>query len=172
MITRRDAVRMLSAASAGTWFAATQIGFNFSVVPHASASKHDSTPPFAPGDPKSPERVALIEAFKTRSEGLQDKFEARTHRGDWVMPYRLFRPATTRRVPLVIYLHGSGGLGDDNLKQLTLGNRFGTRVWLLPENQRRFPCYVVAPQTDRDGSDTIFRSSRRWSSPDSETGID
>jgi predicted peptidase len=149
MITRRDAVRMLSAASAGTWFAATQIGFNLSVVPHASASKHDSTPPFAPGDPKSPERVALIEAFKTRSEGLQDKFEARTHKGDWVMPYRLFRPATTRRVPLVIYLHGSGGLGDDNLKQLTLGNRFGTRVWLLPENQRRFPCYVVAPQTDR-----------------------
>jgi predicted peptidase len=149
MITRRDAVRMLSAASAGTWFAATQIGFNFSVVPHASASKHDSPPPFAPGDPKSPERVALIEAFKTRSEGLQDKFEARTHKGDWVMPYRLFRPSTTRRVPLVIYLHGSGGLGDDNLKQLTLGNRFGTRVWLLPENQRRFPCYVVAPQTDR-----------------------
>ena len=30
-----------------------------------------------------------------------------------------------------------------------LGNVFGTRVWALPENQKRFPCYVVAPQTDR-----------------------
>jgi predicted peptidase len=40
-------------------------------------------------------------------------------------------------------------LGDDNLKQLSLGNIFGTRIWLLPENQKRFPCYVVAPQTDR-----------------------
>jgi predicted peptidase len=91
----------------------------------------------------------LIEAFKKRSEGLQDKFEARTHKSDWEMPYRLFRPATLRKVPLVLYLHGSGGLGDDNLKQLAFGNIFGTRLWLLPENQKRFPCYVLAPQTDR-----------------------
>src|SRR5450432_3809058 len=42
----------------------------------------------------------------------------------------------------------TGGLGDDNLKQLGLGNIFGTRVWLLAENQLRFPCYVLVPQTD------------------------
>ncbi len=97
----------------------------------------------------SPERIALIEAFKKQSEGLEKKFEARTHRSDWVMPYRLFRPEAAGKVPLVVYLHGSGGQGDDNLKQLGLGNIFGTRVWLLPENQRKFPCYVVVPQTDR-----------------------
>jgi len=97
----------------------------------------------------SAERLALIEAFKKESEGLQDKYEARTHKSDWVMPYRLFRPDMKGKVPLVIYLHGSGGLGDDNLKQLGLGNVFGTRVWLLPENQKRYPCYVVVPQTDR-----------------------
>ncbi|HMD15272.1 MAG TPA: hypothetical protein VKH18_01295 [Terriglobales bacterium] len=91
----------------------------------------------------------MIEAFLKRSEGLQNKFEAREHKSDWVMPYRFFYPETTRKAPLMLYLHGSGGLGDDNLKQLSLGNRFGTRVWLLPENQKRFPCYVVAPQTDR-----------------------
>jgi predicted peptidase len=93
--------------------------------------------------------LALIHAFLKRSEGLQNKFEARDHKSDWGMPYRLFHPETTRKAPLVLYLHGSGGLGDDNLKQLSLGNRFGTRVWLLPENQKRFPCYVLAPQTDR-----------------------
>ena len=65
------------------------------------------------------------------------------------MPYRLFRPEAAGKLPLVVYLHGSGGLGDDNLKQLGLGNVFGTRVWLLPENQKGFPCYVVVPQTDR-----------------------
>jgi predicted peptidase len=97
----------------------------------------------------SPERLALIEAFKKQSEGLEKKFEARTHKSDWAMPYRLFRPEAAGKVPLLMYLHGSGGLGDDNLKQLGLGNIFGTRVWLLPENQKRFPCYVVAPQTDR-----------------------
>lgn len=149
MITRREAIRLLGSASAAAWFAAAQIGLNSPLVANASASKRDIAPPLAPGAPNSPERLALVQEFLRRSEGLQDKFEARTHKSDWLMPYRLFRPATSRKVPLVMYLHGSGGLGDDNLKQLTLGNRFGTRVWLLPENQKRFPCYVVAPQTDR-----------------------
>jgi predicted peptidase len=104
----------------------------------------------APGAPTSAQRVALVDAFLKRSEGLQDQFEPRTHKStDWAMPYRLFCPKPSGRLPLVVYLHGSGGLGDDNLKQLSLGNRFGTRVWLLPENQTRFPCHVVAPQTDR-----------------------
>jgi predicted peptidase len=97
----------------------------------------------------SAQRTALIEAFKKQSEGLEKKFEARTYKNVWVMPYRLYQPGTSERVPLVIYLHGSGGQGDDNLKQLGLGNIFGTRVWLLPENQKKFPCYVVVPQTDR-----------------------
>ena len=150
MITRRDAIRLLGSASAAAWFAAAQIGINSSLVANASASKRDITPPLAPGAPNSPARLALVQAFLKHSEGLQDKFEARTHKSDWVMPYRLFRPnAPHGKVPLVMYLHGSGGLGDDNLKQLSLGNRFGTRVWLLPNNQKRFPCYVVAPQTDR-----------------------
>jgi predicted peptidase len=97
----------------------------------------------------SRERMALIEAFKRQSEGLERKYQARRHQSDLVMPYRLYRPEATGKLPLVMYLHGSGGLGDDNLKQLGLGNIFGTRVWLLPENQKCFPCFVVAPQTDR-----------------------
>jgi predicted peptidase len=113
------------------------------------AAKAEAAPALAPGAPLSPERLALIEAFKKQSEGLEKKYEPRTHKSDWVMPYRLFRPEATGRVPLVVYLHGSGGLGDDNLKQLGLGNVFGTRVWLLPGNQKRFPCYVAVPQTDR-----------------------
>jgi predicted peptidase len=144
MITRREAVRRLGAASAGAW-----IGLNLSIAPNASAANDDPSPPLAAGAPMSPERIALIEAFKKQSEGLEKKFEPRTHKSDWEMPYRLFRPQAAGNVPLVLYLHGSGGLGDDNLKQLGLGNVFGTRVWLLPENQKRFPCYVVVPQTDR-----------------------
>lgn len=97
----------------------------------------------------SPQRLALIEAFKKTSEGLQNKYEAHTYKSDWVMPYRLFRPESTSKLPLVVYLHGSGGQGDDNQRQLGLGNVFGTRVWLLPENQKAYPCYVLAPQTNR-----------------------
>ena len=109
----------------------------------------DSAPPLAPGIPTSPKRIALIDTFKEKSAGLENKYEARTYKSDWTMPYRLFRPAASGKLPLVMYLHGSGGQGDDNLKQLGLGNIFGTRVWLLPENQKKFPCYVVVPQTDR-----------------------
>ena len=146
MITRRKAVRLMGLASVGSWYGA---GLNFILSPKALATKLDSTPKLAPEAPNSPERLARIHAFLERSEGLQNKFEARQHEGEWVMPYRLFRPETHKKAPLVLYLHGSGGLGDDNLKQLSFGNRFGTRVWLLPENQKRFPCYVLAPQTDR-----------------------
>src|SRR3954447_15899555 len=94
-------------------------------------------------------RLALIETFRQQSDGLEKKYERRTHKSDWTMPYRLFRPEAKGKLPLVMYLHGSGGLGDDNDKQLGLGNIFGTRVWLLPENQRKFPCYVVVPQSNR-----------------------
>jgi predicted peptidase len=164
MITRREAVRLLGSAAAGAWFAAAQIGLNLSIAPNASAASanDDSTPPLAPGAPMSPERLALIEAFLKRSDGLEKKFEARTHKSSGMMPYRLFRPETTGKTPLVMYLHGSGGLGDDNLKQLGLGNIFGTRVWLLPENQKRFPCYVVVPQTD-EGWVRYDSSQTAWS---------
>lgn len=149
MVTRRQAIGLLGSASVGLWYA-TQAGLKFSSVPNASAAaKDDTTPALAPGAPTSAERMALIEAFKRQSNGLEKKFEARTHKSDLVMPYRLFRPQAAGKLPLVMFLHGSGGLGDDNEKQLGLGNIFGTRVWLLPEIQKRFPCYVVAPQTDR-----------------------
>lgn len=114
-----------------------------------ATARNEPTPSLAPGAPNSPERIALIESFRKRSEGLDKSFEARTYKGDWMMPYRLFHPETTGKLPLVVYLHGSGGQGNDNLKQLALGNIFGTRLCLLPENQKTFPCYVVAPQSDR-----------------------
>ena len=132
-LTRREAIRLCGAAPLAAW----------------AAARIDSPPPLAAGAPSSPERMALIEAFRRSANGLDGRFEKRAHHGSWTMPYRLFRPATNTKVPLVLYLHGSGGLGDDNEKQLGLGNVFGTLVWALPENQRRFPCCVVAPQTDR-----------------------
>ena len=141
-ITRRHAARILSSASIGAWIASRHI---FS----RAVSSGDATPMLAPGTPMSPERLALIEDFKKRSKGLEKKYEARTYKSDWTMPYRLFRPEAKGDLPLVVFLHGSGGQGDDNEKQLGLGNIFGTRVWLLPENQRKFPCYVLAPQSNR-----------------------
>lgn len=142
MLTRRQALSLLGSFSVlSPLYART--------AKRASSGVTGDAPHLAPGTPDSPQRRALIEELRRRSEGLEKAFEARIHKSDWEMPYRLFRPTAAGKLPLVIYLHGSGGLGTDNEKQLGLGNIFGTRVWLLPENQRRFPCYVVAPQTDR-----------------------
>jgi predicted peptidase len=139
-MTRREAIRLCGALSAGAWISGR---------PASLLAAEETVPPRAPGAPMSPERRALIDAFQQKSDGLEKAFESRSYKDDWTMPYRLFRPATTAKVPLVLYLHGSGDLGDDNVKQMGLGNIFGTRVWALPENQKNFPCYVVAPQTDR-----------------------
>jgi predicted peptidase len=141
-ITRREAATILGSACFGSLIATLPL-FGLAL------SSSDATPALAPGSPTSAQRLVLIEDFKKKSNGLEQKFEARTHKSDWVMPYRLFRPTAKGNLPLVVYLHGSGGQGDDNQKQLGLGNIFGTRVWLLPENQEKFPSYVLVPQSNR-----------------------
>ena len=142
LITRRQAARILGSASLGA-LVATRPLFTL------AQSSGDGTPALAPGSPTSAERLGLIEDFKQKSAGLEKQYEARTYKSAGVMPYRLFRPGAKGKLPLLVYLHGSGGQGDDNQKQLGLGNIFGTRVWLLPENQRKFPCYVLVPQSNR-----------------------
>lgn len=144
-MNRRETIRLLGSASASVLFRPAAKATRALV----SRQTSDFAPPLAPGAPMSRDRMALIDAFRKESAGIENAFEARTHKGEWTMPYRLFRPTSSSKLPLVLYLHGSGGLGDDNLKQMEFGNIFGTRVWALPQNQKNFPCYVVAPQTDR-----------------------
>ncbi len=64
------------------------------------------------------------------------------------MPYRLMKPLgfdSDKRYPVIVSLHGGGGRGTDNRKQL--------RGWNKPlaEEQRRsdYPSYVLAPQSTR-----------------------
>ncbi len=109
-----------------------------------------------PHAPDSAARQAMIKTFWDTSEALTPRFEVRTHtRGELAMPYRLFVPAIDpnkapdQRYPLVIFLHGAGGRGNDNETQYTAGNRFGTHIWAMPENQKEHPCFILAPQTEQ-----------------------
>ena len=120
----------------------------------AGVSFAQQTPKLLPGDPNSDARWEPIERFKKEAPPLAAAFEARTYRdaAGETMPYRLFKPKTEpgRLYPLVLFLHGSSGSGTDNVKQLDRGNWFGSLVWVLPENQRRHPCFVVAPQSNEN----------------------
>ena len=107
---------------------------------------------------KTPLLLAILLSFGTRSR-VQAQIShgdslialamlARTHSAFSVtMPYRLFVPAgytPTRRYPLVMFLHGGGEAGTDNLKQVLVHP--GATVWARDSNQAKVKCFVLAPQ--------------------------
>lgn len=84
---------------------------------------------------------------RATGEGDLAGFEARTfvdaegHR----MPYRLLVPEhydPKVKYPLVLVLHGGGGQGDDNIRQMGGVERLLGR----PDMRAKFPCIAVMPQ--------------------------
>lgn len=68
------------------------------------------------------------------------------------LPYRLFIPETLKqhnKIPLVLFLHGSGQRGSDNRQILGVTKAEGAMVWAYPENQKKYPCVVLVPQIDK-----------------------
>ena len=64
--------------------------------------------------------------------------------------YRYLEPAAVKKgktYPLVLFLHGAGERGNDNLRQLIHCSRLFTN----PVNRGTYPCYVLAPQCPADG---------------------
>ena len=66
------------------------------------------------------------------------------------MPYRLFVPPSYNKsipYPLVIWLHGGGSAGTDNIGQISRDNKLGTYFWTQKEKQEKHPAFVLAPQS-------------------------
>jgi len=110
--------------------------------------------------------IAAVVLLACAEDRPDDRFLARTYEdaSGTVVPYRLFIPHEGdrgERYPLVLFLHGGAGAGDDNLSQISGGNRRGSHVWTEPGNQERYPAFVVAPQLpgmsrwDYPGSDEM-----------------
>jgi predicted peptidase len=75
---------------------------------------------------------------------LVEIFEARQHKS---LLYRFFAPkvAEGKKYPLILSLHGAGGKGNDNLKNLKPWNgNISTDAF-----QAKYPCYIVVPQSDQ-----------------------
>jgi predicted peptidase len=76
-----------------------------------------------------------------------DGFQARTFK---TMPYRLFVPPSydkEHKYPLILWLHGAGSIGNDNLKQISGASLRGTHTWIAPQVQAKYPAFVLAPQS-------------------------
>lgn len=77
----------------------------------------------------------------------KDVFEARvyTDAAGGKLPYRILKPAdydANKKYPLVIFLHGAGERGTDNLVQL----KHGMADFANDESRKKFPAFVIAPQ--------------------------
>lgn len=108
----------------------------------------------ANGDGTLTEKEAADYIVRTRQGGrtnrgtgigdrsLIEAYEARRHQ---TMPYRLMKPLGIeqgKRYPLIVSLHGSGGVGDDNLSNLRRWNGVMARTaW-----REKHPAYVLVPQ--------------------------
>jgi predicted peptidase len=78
-----------------------------------------------------------------------DVFEARVYRDSsgGELQYRLMKPEdydSGRKYPLVVFLHGSGERGTDNLAQLKNGVR---ELLGSPEARAKYPCFAMVPQS-------------------------
>jgi predicted peptidase len=84
---------------------------------------------------------------------VKEVFQARTYRdcqGN-ELRYRLMLPANyncCQSYPLVVFLHGAGERGDDNVAQLV----HGMKDFASDENRAKYPCIVFAPQCPKEQS--------------------
>jgi predicted peptidase len=77
------------------------------------------------------------------------------------MPYRLFVPAgynSSKKYPLLLWLHGAGSVGNDNRKQISGASISGTHTWTSPKTQSTYPAFVVAPQAPAGTAWANFQS--------------
>src|SRR5262245_16287706 len=111
--------------------------------------------------------IAAAAAAWQQNEGMPapppdvNQFRPAVHKSQTgVMPYRLFVPhaiAPGRTYPLIIWLHGAGGTGTDNLLQISGDQVAGTRRWTAGPMQTEHPSFVLVPQSDNaweSGDDT------------------
>lgn len=122
---------------------------------------------------------------KDVSEAVLKLYEARMFEG---VPYRLLKPIDldknpNKKYPMILSLHGAGGTGTDNVRNLREQNKVLAEEAL----RRKYPCFVVVPQsigfwrtpamsphyTDEsiakmpaDWKDTVSRHRKRLQSPE------
>lgn len=71
--------------------------------------------------------------------------------------YRLFKPIQKKKkYPLVVFYHGSGAIGTDNLSQLGLL----PKLFANPEIQQKYSAYILAPQFPDRSSDYTMDKDR------------
>ena len=99
--------------------------------------------------------LLLFPAVLAIGQEREDLLIAKVYEGSQgrTMPYRLYVPKSDDKrkpYPLVLYLHGGGGRGDDNRKQIEGANGYLVDL-LISGSQIKNPSIVVVPQSPAEG---------------------
>ncbi len=101
--------------------------------------------------------TSLLAQDKKRTDlsGLADAYEKRSFEDEdgQKLLYRLLKPPSLekgKKYPVLVCLHGSGGRGKDNRKNLS-GTR-ASQVIANPKMVKKFPCFAFVPQCPPEGS--------------------
>ncbi len=71
--------------------------------------------------------------------------ESFTASNSLTLPYRMYTPeASNKKLPLLLYLHGSGPRGSDNKRQVQIDSIM--QELLFADLKEKYPCYIIAPQ--------------------------
>lgn len=93
------------------------------------------------------ENTKLETEYSLRS-GILGEFSPETlsatsvNGGELLLPYRLYKPQTNKKLPVILYLHGAGERGIDNCKQLKSVPEVLTNDFY----RKRHPSFIVVPQ--------------------------
>jgi predicted peptidase len=88
-----------------------------------------------------------------------------------VVNYRFLKPKTlnkNKKYPLILVFHGSGAIGTDNISQMGILSK----MWLLPENRKKYPVYVLSPQFPVRSSDYHLDENRNIKVSESNEYLD
>ena len=100
--------------------------------------------------------------------GLADTYEKRSFEDEdgRKLLYRLLKPPSLekgKKYPVLVCLHGSGGRGNDNRKNLS-GTR-ASQVIAKPDMVKKFPCFAFVPQCPSKGAWRSGRDDRQDYAP-------
>lgn len=91
--------------------------------------------------------ISAMAGEKPKTRKLEDLLEAKVFQGKngKTLPYRLLAPEKIeegKQYPLIIFLHGAGERGTDNLAQLV----HCVKDFTPAKVRSQYPCYLVVPQ--------------------------
>ena len=91
----------------------------------------------------------FLSQLSSRAQDFSAYMKLEFSKGKKILFYRFLQPQdydSTKKYPLIIFLHGAGLKGNDNEKQLKVGGAY----FLRDSNRIQYPAYVLFPQCPVD----------------------